>query len=145
VAPAVGATGLVVQDALADEGVATPTGFLSLAELGLGSATSLHADEGLVARAVAALGDVPPWRGATVSTCSGTDALAEALRARTGADVETMEGAAIAWVCRDHGVPWVQVRAISNRTGDREHAGWDLDRATGAVRVAVRRLWEAGV
>ena len=57
---------------------------------------------------------------------------------RTGAAVETMEGAAIGLACTAAAVPWVQVRAISNFTGDRSHAGWDRERAVAALHRAIR-------
>jgi futalosine hydrolase len=143
-APSVGELVLVARETFGDEGVETPGGFLSLRDLGLGDDTPLEADAALVARVSAALGGLRTVSGATVSTCSGTDARARALADRTGAIVETMEGAAIALVCREAGVPWVQLRAISNRTGDRDRAGWDLPRAAGVVQAAVRMLLEGG-
>jgi futalosine hydrolase len=144
-APRVGEVCLVVRDTLADEGVATPERFVSLDELGLSPASELRADPDLVARVSSTLGHPPRLGGATVSTCSGTDERAQRMAARTGADVETMEGAAIAWVCAQLSIPWVAVRAVSNRTGDRNEAGWDLDGAASAVQAAVRRLWAAEV
>ena len=83
-----------------------------------------------------------PWGawGATVSTCSATDPLAAELGARTGAAVETMEGAAIGLACAAAGVPWAQLRAVSNLTGDRARAGWDLARAVGALHGAIRAV-----
>ena len=142
-APAIGQLCVVGSECFGDEGVATPDGFVTIGQLGLGTDAPLPADPTWVARVASRLGAVPVVAGATVSTCSGTDALAAAVAARTEADIETMEGAAIARVCVDFGVPWVGLRAISNRTGDRDRAGWDLAGATAAVQAAVRRLWEA--
>lgn len=140
---AVGQLCVVGSERFGDEGVATPNGFITLGGLGLGSDAPLSADRDWIERIVAALDGPPVCTGATVSTCSGTDASAAAVAARTGADVETMEGAAIAHVCAAFGIPWVGLRAISNRTGDRDRAGWDLATATAAVQDAVRRLWGA--
>jgi len=139
----VGSLVVVGSDALVDEGVQTPEGFSSLAELGLPAALAVDADRGLSARLAAVL-EVPVVLGATVSTCSGTDALSEA-RARAGAAVETMEGATIGLACAAFSVPWACVRAISNRTGDRERAGWDVAGAAKVVQAAVSKLIEAGV
>lgn len=137
--PEVGALVVVDRDVLADEGVQTPDGFSTLADLGLPAQTSVRADEALSAR-VAALLRVRRVAGATVSTCSGTDALASERLASSGAAVESMEGAAIGLVCARLGVPFTQLRAISNRTGDRERAGWDLADAADKVQAAVARL-----
>ena len=51
-----------------------------------------------------------------------------------------MEGAAVGAVCAALGIPWVQLRVISNRTGDRDRAGWDLDAELAVLHPAVRRL-----
>lgn len=136
---AVGDVCVVRDDVLVDEGVATEQGFLELAALGLGDAGPFSADASLCERVVSLLG-VPSVRGATVSTCSGTDALAFERAQRSGAQVETMEGAALGFACRELGVPWVQLRAISNRTGERARAGWDLPLAITRLHEAVRRL-----
>lgn len=136
---AVGGLCLVGEDRFADEGVLTEAGFRDLAQLGLGEVGPFAADRERTAIAARALG-APVVDGATVSTCSGTDAQSALLAARSGAAVETMEGAAAAWVCARAGVPFVQLRAISNLTGDRARGGWDLERAVASVQAAVRRL-----
>lgn len=144
-ARSIGSLCIVTAECLGDEGVDTPTGFVDVAALGLDDAPTMRADATLLARVQAALPGVPAVRGTTVSTGSGTDARAQAIAARTGAQIETMEGAALAWACAHAGVPWVGVRAISNRTGDRDRGGWDLPTAAAAIQDAVRRLWAAGI
>ena len=140
--PEIGSVVAVSTDALVDEGVQTPDGFSSLADLGLPATLTVEADAELTARVAEALG-VRVVAGATVSTCSGTDALSKQ-RAATGAAVETMEGAAIGLTCARFSVPWACVRAISNRTGDRDRAGWDVATAAKVVQAAVARLMATG-
>lgn len=135
----VGDVCLVGDEWLADEGVATDDGFLPLSQLGLGSNGPFHADAERSAAAARVLG-APIVRGATVSACSGTDPRSRELATLTGATVETMEGAAVAWACGRAGVPWVQLRCVSNRTGRRAAGGWDLPRAVTGVQEALRRL-----
>jgi len=137
---------IVGSDQLADEGVLLPDAFVDFGQPDGGSAFRRLVDTGpfpanprMAADAAARLG-VPIVRGATVSTCSGADALARALHARTHADVETMEGAAVAAVCRRRELPLLHVRAISNWTGDRDRGEWNLGAAVDALATAVRRL-----
>lgn len=136
----VGEVCIVQEETLADEGVATQDGFEDLAELGLSSTVRWSADPRWVQRALAVLPGAARVRGTTVSTVSGTDALAQAYAARVSPAVESMEGAAVARVCEAFGVPWVQVRSISNRVGDRARGGWDLRLAKARLHEAVRAL-----
>lgn len=142
----VGQVCVVGEEWLADEGVEAEAGFVSIAALGLGSVGPFLADPGRSSEAAAILG-APIVRGATVSACSGTDAASRTIAARTRAVVESMEGAAVAVACARLGVPWVQVRCVSNRTGDRARGGWDLPRAVAGAQAAVHtlaRAWETG-
>ena len=132
---AIGDVVAVGSDRFADEGVDTPQGWLDLGELGFGRTGPFVAAAG----SAAATG-LPVADASTVSTCSGTDARASTLWQRCGAVLESMEGAAVAMVCERFGVPWLQVRGVSNWTGDRDRAEWDVAKAVAAVQQAVRRL-----
>jgi futalosine hydrolase len=79
-------------------------------------------------------------RIATVSTCSGTDALASEIARRTRAGAEAMEGAAVGHVAHRLGVPFAEVRVISNSTGDRRKQVWDLKAALRVLSDVAARL-----
>ncbi|MFK7740272.1 MAG: futalosine hydrolase [Planctomycetota bacterium] len=130
---------VVANDRLGDEGVATPDGFLDLGSMKLGDVGPFACDPRLQDAAVERLG-AARVHGVTVSTCSGIDAASCALQARTGADVESMEGAAVAYLCRQQELPLLQLRAISNWTGDRDRGEWSLGAAVDVVQRAVRTL-----
>lgn len=143
-----GQVAVVGSDRFGDEGVATPNGFepvrLAAAYATgrgdvLGDPGVFPAHKRMAAEAAARLG-VPVVRGVTVSTCSGVDDLSQALHRRSGADVESMEGAAVAYVCQKLELPLLHVRAISNWTGDRDRGEWNLGAAVDALGRAVRRL-----
>jgi futalosine hydrolase len=128
---------LATECVYADEGVETPQGFLECSELGfpLGdfAGPCVPVSSALAGAILQALAPVPEalLRApiATVSTCSGTDARAALVRGRTGAVAEAMEGAAIAHVCHRLGIPFAELRVISNTTGDRARQVWDIARA----------------
>jgi len=44
-------------------------------------------------------------------------------------DVESMEGAALHFVCREMNIPFLQIRAISNYIGEREKEKWKMKEA----------------
>lgn len=137
---AVGDVCLVEEETFADEGLVTEGGFEDLVGLKLAATRRWAADPEWTARVAAVLPGARRVRGTTVSTISGTDAIASAYAARTHAATESMEGAAVARVCEAFGVPWVQVRSISNRVGDRARGGWDLSLAKARLHEAVRLL-----
>ena len=141
---AIGDLCMIGSDLLADEGLASKDGFADLAQMGLGTVGPFEMDQALTAEAAAFLGGVGIVSGTTVSTCSGTDQRSRELQERSGAHVETMEGAAIATVCRRHDVPLVQLRCVSNHTGDRSGSDLDLDQASAQLHEAVLRLVEKG-
>ncbi len=134
---------MVGRDILADEGLETDEGFLDLDKMELGTIGPFQMDRRFTAKAAELLG-VRVVRGATVSTCSGTDSRSRQVHARTGADVETMEGAAVAAACERLGVPLVQLRCVSNHTGDRRASGMDLPRAIARLQATTMKLVEKG-
>lgn len=150
---AVGDLALATCEIFGDEGVQTPQGFLDLQGMKLPLLTRagvalyneypvdplwLHRAEGALASFSAALGIAlrcGPF--VTVSTCSGTAAAGADLGRRTGGICENMEGAAIALICARQGIPFCEVRGISNLVEDRDPTRWDL---AGAARVAQQAL-----
>lgn len=74
----------------------------------------------------------------TVSACSGTAARGQALASRWGALCEGMEGAALAQVAALYGVPFLELRAVSNAVEDRDLSRWRLVEAADAAQRAVR-------
>lgn len=77
----------------------------------------------------------------SVSTVTTSDATAHAIRKATCAVMENMEGAAFAHVARLFDCPFLEVRAASNRVGNRDRKSWDLETAfTHAGRTAIQLL-----
>jgi futalosine hydrolase len=75
----------------------------------------------------------------TVATVTGTAATAQQLLARHPDVVaEAMEGAGVAAAAACHGVPFAEVRAISNVVGPRERASWRIGEALTALGSALR-------
>ena len=72
------------------------------------------------------LADLPVASSITVNTVHGEDASIAAVIARCAPDVESMEGAAFMYACLVAGIPFAQVRAVSNRVERRNRAAWDL-------------------
>jgi len=126
-----------------EEGMVTPAGFADMAAMGFSlgdfEGNTVPVDDRLLSRLTGLF-----HRGtiATVATCSGTDAAAESVAQRTGAVAEAMEGAAVVHAARRMGVPAIELRVISNTTGDRDNQKWDL---AGALVKLGRSVCEAMV
>jgi len=43
--------------------------------------------------------------------------------------IESMEGAAFHYVCLNESIPFIQIRSISNRIGERDKAQWQMNKA----------------
>jgi futalosine hydrolase len=118
-----------------DLGAASPSGFIDMKTLGfpvIAASPPLYNDLPLQL--------FPTDRRAkfvTVNTCTGTDAAARALAARTAGAVENMEGAAVAHVAHLHGVPVGEVRGISNLVTNRDTSAWRLKDAALAAQEAL--------
>ncbi len=52
--------------------------------------------------------------------------------------IESMEGAALHYVCMQESVPFIQLRAISNYAGERNKANWDLQGAISNLNLALQ-------
>jgi futalosine hydrolase len=76
-------------------------------------------------------------RFVTINTCTGNDADAHAIEARTGGGVESMEGAAIAHVAALAGIPVGEIRGISNLVGNRDRTAWRVKEAAIAAQEAL--------
>lgn len=128
----------------AEEGLLTPEGFKDMRGLGFplgdfeGNVVPVGAALLAALRSSFRVGPI-----ATVATCSGTDAAAAEIVRRTGALAEAMEGAAVVHAARRLGIPAIELRSISNSTGDRASQRWEIQRAFAALGSGVRRAVES--
>jgi futalosine hydrolase len=72
---------------------------------------------------------LPEAHGITVNRVHGSSDSIENIVGQFNPDVESMEGAAVAYVCKQFGVPWVQIRTISNLVEPRNRDAWDIPMA----------------
>lgn len=79
----------------------------------------------------------------TASQVTGTAAEADELAERWDALAESMEGAAAAHICALYGVPFLEVRGISNLVGDRDREHWQVRRGVTAGSWAARAIIDA--
>lgn len=77
----------------------------------------------------------------SVNSVTGSPLRAGWLKMACSADIENMEGFALAFATMQKGLPFLEVRTISNMVGSREAEDWDLKAALGALEDAARQLF----
>ena len=88
-------------------------------------------------RTLADLTGATPSPFGTSETVTGSFSRAKQLFRRFGVSTESMEGAAAAQVCTALGVPFAELRGVSNVVGERDKANWRLRGAVEATNEAV--------
>ncbi len=117
-------------DCFADSGVENGNDFLTLAEAGLSDPDTYPFTSGVIIcrnrfyeRAVENLRSV---RAITVNTATGSDITIKKLINKFNPDIETMEGATFFYICARENVPFLAIRAISNRVEPRDKRNWNI-------------------
>ena len=132
---------LVLADEItaADLGAETADGFVPVTELGFGAVT--HRPPESLVRAVAAVTGARTGAVLTVNTVTGSAGRADELRRRhPRALAEAMEGFGVAEAAAAHGVPVLELRAVSNPVGPRDRAAWRIGDALAALTGAFGKL-----
>jgi futalosine hydrolase len=134
----VGEAFLVMDEAFADFGLE------GAAPLALPGGAMLVERQGADASLLGRCSKLPLRRGngLTVATVTTTDATAQRLWARYGADVESMEGFSVLRAAAVAQVPALEVRGISNYVGDRKQAEWDFAAGARAAATALDAVLE---
>ena len=71
--------------------------------------------------------------GVTVNKISTDPEIIHQLKLQYSADIETMEGAALHYVCLRQKIPFMQIRSISNYVGERNKEHWKLGSSIDAL------------
>ncbi len=141
-----GAVVHVVSDRLAELGAEDGDTFLSIQEMKLLGDDEFPFTGGrLVNASPPVLRTLPSMRavsGITVNTVHGDEESIARVRERFDPDVESMEGAAFMYACLIHGVPFAQVRAVSNMVERRNRAAWKLDEAIANLGTVACQILE---
>jgi len=82
--------------------------------------------------------------GLTVAGVTGTPKRAQALFALHGALTESMEGFALVLACLIRGLPFLEVRTISNGVGENDRAKWKLNEAMTGLGTVLAGMLSGG-
>jgi futalosine hydrolase len=117
---------------LADLGVEEKTGFKSIYDLKLGERDHFPFSNGLLKNPYSRLME---WsglsflEGITVNEVSTNPSRIRTLKQNVPCFVESMEGAALHYVCLMEKIPFLQIRSVSNALGERDKSRWKISEA----------------
>ena len=141
---ALGTTVHVVSDRIAELGAEDGEAFLTIQEMNLPGENEFPFTAGQLVNAKppanTALSALPSVTAVTVNTVHGDDRSIAAIVQRFNPQVESMEGAAFMYACLVQGVPFAQVRAVSNAVERRNRSAWKITEAIDALARAARNI-----
>ncbi|MCC8425631.1 futalosine hydrolase [Mucilaginibacter sp. UR6-11] len=113
----------ITKDTFAELGAEDDTRFINIEQLGLGASifnptSSLGHFTGKI--------NLPKATAITVNTVHGNDNTIAGVVSRVNPQLESMEGAAFFFACRQLKVPCVQIRAVSNYVEKRNRDNWQI-------------------
>ena len=124
-------------DCFADSGIEDGDEFLTLYEAGLVSKDEspyrdgcLYMDEVLRDKLKSI---VKPVKAITVNTATGSESTRGKLVQKFNPDIETMEGATFFYICSHENIPFLALRAISNKVERRNRADWNIELALNSL------------
>jgi futalosine hydrolase len=77
----------------------------------------------------------------TVNEISTDEKRIEFYRTQLGAQIESMEGAALHYVALSEKIPFLQIRALSNFVGERDKNKWVMDVAIANLNLELQRIF----
>jgi futalosine hydrolase len=136
-----------VSECFADAGIEDGEDFLTLTEAGLSKADDfpfrnglLNTDKRYSDRMKSIL---KPARAITVNTATGSETTKGKMLKKFNPDIETMEGAAFFYICIHENMPFMAMRAISNRIEPRNISNWNIPFALQELSKRLKEVLEA--
>lgn len=135
---------VVENERVADMGVWENGRYKDIFQMGLVSPDAFPYTEGGLKNPHGGLLSQSGLRGVTAVTVNEITTQPEKieiLRSQYAADLESMEGAALHYVCLLEKVPFLQVRGISNLVGERDKSQWKIKEAMNSVSIGLQTLF----
>ncbi|RVU01720.1 futalosine hydrolase [Mucilaginibacter limnophilus] len=110
----------ITQDTLSELGAEDHEDFITIDKLGFGE--SVFQSSYKLPDTI----DIKKATAITVNTVHGNDASIQKTAKRISAQLESMEGAAFFYACRQMNVPCMQIRAVSNYVEKRNRDAWKI-------------------
>ena len=137
-----GQTVLVKQDCFGDLGIEEKENFSSLFENGFADSNEFPFENGWLINTNEVLNQYSllPVKAVTVNKVSDSILQKQQLIKQFNADIESMEGAALHYVCLQENIPFIQIRSISNYVGERDKTSWKMQEAIENLHIELQNL-----
>jgi len=134
----------VQKDTFSDTGIKTQSGFTTIFEAGLADPDHMPYKNGWLENPFALLKTLNYEKAVAITVNTITDDITYIREQVTKFDpaIESMEGAALHYVCLQEEVPFLQIRAISNYVGERNKSNWQLTEAIQNVNQELEKVLE---
>jgi len=128
----------VISDEFADLGIEKENEFLTLFETGFMDANEFPFEQGILKSSDCnGLFQLKKVRGITTNKSHGRASSIAEIKSKFSAQVESMEGAVVLYVCNWLGVTCFQIRAISNFVEPRDSSQWNIPLALEKLNLTV--------
>lgn len=126
-----GETVLIKQDCFADLGIEEKESYTPIFKTGLTDPNEFPFENGWLVNTDENLDyvDLPKLKAITVNKVSDSSLQRQQYMNQFNAAIESMEGAALHYVCLQEKMPFIQIRSISNYVGERDKTKWKLKEA----------------
>ncbi len=131
----------VISEEFADLGIEDRNRFLTLFDSGFIKPDEFPFENGIIRNNDHTFGlDLPKVRGLTTNKSHGRESSINYLFTKFNAHTESMEGAAVFYVCKWMGIPFIQLRSISNFIEARDSSKWDIPLALDGLKLTVLKV-----
>ncbi|MEO6454271.1 MAG: futalosine hydrolase [Ginsengibacter sp.] len=133
---------LVKQDAFADVGAEANGVFKTIFQLGFGDGNKFPFSKGWLVNQNEILQTTHLQVVSAVTVNKLSDRKKQTLQFQKvfDADIESMEGAALHYACLQNNIPFLQMRSISNRVGERDRKKWKMKEALKNLNIELIKL-----
>lgn len=144
-----GSTAIIKKEYFGDLGFETLFGFQTLFQYELLDADIFPFKKGALYRVPLDetiekfLSQYPEGTGVTVQTVTGNPDRAEQLRQQFYPHIESMEGAAVYYVCLLEHTPFFELRTVSNEVGERDREKWNIPLALESLKKNLSDFFES--
>lgn len=137
-----GETVIVKQDCFGDLGTEEKGIFTSIFDTGLEDKDAYPYENGWLINKHPLLNNTwyPITSAVTINKVSDSDLQQQQLVNTFTPQIETMEGAAFHYVCLQEKIPFLQLRSISNRVGERDKTKWKITEAIKNLNESLHRI-----